>query len=71
MIFVENSYIFLFYYADKELYENNEWYCMDSNINNEIRLRLLAAVQYKVFIKLAQRKDSKQRIGYDCIYHLF
>ena len=27
---------------------------MDSNINNEIRLRLLAAFQYKLFIKLAE-----------------
>ena len=46
MIVVQNSYIFPFFcYADKELYENNEWYCMDSNINNEIRLRLLAAFQ--------------------------
>ena len=37
---------------------------MDSNINNEIRMCLIAAFQYKLFIKLAQRKDSKQRIGY-------
>ena len=44
---------------------------MDSIINNEIRLCLIAAFQYKLFIKLAQRKDSKQRIGYGCIYHFF
>lgn len=44
---------------------------MDSNINNEIRLCVIAAFQYKLFIKLAQRKDSKQRIGYGCIYHFF
>ena len=44
---------------------------MDSNINNEIRMCLIATFQYKLFIKLAQRKDSKQRIGYGCIYHFF
>lgn len=72
MIVLENSNIFFFFYfVDKEQYENNEWYCMDSNINNEIRLCVIAAFQYKLFIKLAQRKDSKQRIGYGCIYHFF
>ena len=72
MSVVENSNIFLFfYYADKEQQENNESYCMDSNINNEIRICLIAAFQYKLFIKLAQKKDSKQRIGYGCIYHFF
>ena len=44
---------------------------MDSNINNEIRMCLIAAFQYKLFIKLAQKKDSKQRIGYGFIYHFF